>query len=214
MECVDLDVASGETVALCGPSGAGKSTVARVLLGFVAPAAGVVELGGTSLETTDIDLWRLQIAWVPQSPTLIAGTVAQNIALGDPSASADRIRAAAGLARADEFIDALPEGYQTVIGERGVGLSGGQRQRLAIARAALVDAPFVLLDEFTARLDERTEADLLDAMYDLLAARTALVIAHRPATIAVADRVVRLSGGRVTQEDHVARTDTSMEHRP
>lgn len=193
----DLSVGPGETVALCGPSGAGKSTVARVLLGFVEPSAGTVELGGSFLDSTDIEQWRRHFAWVPQSPTLVAGTVAANIALGDPDASRERVAAAARLARADGFIDELPDGYDTVIGERGVGLSGGQRQRLAIARATLIEAPFVLLDEFTAHLDERTEADLLEAMRDLLESRTALVIAHRPATIAMADRVVNMAGGRI-----------------
>ena len=196
---VDLDVAAGETVALCGPSGAGKTTLARVLLGFVTPGTGTIEMDGSSLRSTDIGQWRRQIAWVPQRPTLIAGTIAQNIALGDPSASREQILTAARTARADAFISKLPEGFDTLIGERGSGLSGGQKQRLAIARAALVDAPFVLFDEFTAHLDERTEAELLEAAQDLLSERTALVIAHRPATIAIADRVVDLEGGQVVR---------------
>jgi len=142
---------------------------------------------------------------VPQDPTIVAGTVADNIRLGDPAASMDRVRAAAEVARATGFLDRLPDGLDTVLGEHGLRLSGGERQRLAIARAALRDAPVVVLDELTAHLDDRTEAELIAGFGDLLRGRTALVIAHRPATAAMCDRVVRLEHGRVT-----ARPDPAM----
>lgn len=197
---VNLTIGRGETVALVGPSGAGKSTLARLVLRFVGPDAGSITVDGTPLERLDPDAWRHSVAWVPQDPTIFAGTIADNIRLTVPDADLERVRAAATAARADGFIEALPHGYETPLGEAGLRLSGGQRQRLAIARAALRDAPFVVLDEFTANLDPGTEAEVLGAMADLLGDRTALVIAHRPATIASADRVVRLDGGRVVAE--------------
>jgi ABC-type multidrug transport system fused ATPase/permease subunit len=134
---------------------------------------------------------------VPQSPTILAGTIADNVRLGDPAASDERVRSALELARATGFVDALPAGAATVVGERGLQLSGGQRQRLAIARAALRNAPVVVLDEPTAHLDDELEADVVAAFAELLRDRTALVVAHRPSTAAMADRVVRLEAGRV-----------------
>jgi ABC-type transport system involved in cytochrome bd biosynthesis fused ATPase/permease subunit len=196
LDSLSLTLAAGETVALTGPSGAGKSTVARVLLRFVEPTGGTVLVDGEPLDGLDPTAWRRRVAWVPQDPTLIAGSVADNIALGDPDASRGAIRAAADIARATDFIDALPDGFDTLLGEQGLRLSAGQRQRLAIARAALRDAPVVVLDEFTANLDDRTEAELLEAIGDLLRGRTALVIAHRERTAAMADRAVRLVDGR------------------
>ena len=197
---LDLLVRAGETVALVGPSGAGKSTVARLVLRFARPDTGTVTVGGVPLDGIVDDAWRRAVAWVPQDPTIFAGTVADNIRLADPTAGMDRVREAARAARAHGFVEALPDGYDTLLGEDGLRLSGGQRQRLAIARAALDGSPYVVLDEFTAHLDPATEADVLDAMAGLLADRTALVIAHRPATIAAADRVVRLEAGRVAAE--------------
>lgn len=197
LDSLSLTLAAGETVALTGPSGAGKSTVARVLLRFVEPTNGSVLVDGRPLDELDPAAWRRRVAWVPQDPTLIAGSVADNIALGDPDAGRDAIRAAADVARATDVIDALPDGFDTVLGEQGLRLSAGQRQRLAIARAALRNAPVVVLDEFTANLDDRSEAELLDAMVDLLQGRTALVIAHRQRTAAMADRTVHMVDGRV-----------------
>lgn len=195
LEGFDLRVDAGETVALVGASGAGKTTVAHLVMRFMDPARGSITVGGVPLRDIDPARWRACVAWVPQHPAMFAGTVADNIRLARPGASTDQVRAAAQVARADGFIDALPDGFDTELGEHGLRLSGGQRQRLAIARAALRDAPFVVLDEFTAHLDDRTEAQVLEAVADLLRDRTALVIAHRGATIAVADRVVTLDRG-------------------
>ena len=165
------------------------------MLRFVEPDAGALLIDGVDASMVEPAAWRRRIAWVPQDPTVIAGTVADNIRLGDPDASMSAVRRAAHIARATEFVEALPDGFDTVLGERGLRLSGGQRQRLAVARAALRDAPVVVLDEFTAHLDDRTETELLEAMSDLLRDRTALVIAHRRRTAALADRVVRLLDG-------------------
>jgi thiol reductant ABC exporter CydD subunit len=202
---VDLRIASGETVALVGPSGAGKTTIARLVLRFMDPDRGAVVVDGRPLVELDPAAWRRSIAWVPQDPTIVAGSVADNIRLGDPTASMDQVRAAASAARAVEFVEGLPSGFDTALGEHGLRLSGGQRQRLAIARAVLRDAPIVVLDEFTAHLDDRTETELLEAIGELLRGRTALVIAHRASTAAMCDRVVRVRGGRALTPPDPAR---------
>ncbi|GAA0330696.1 thiol reductant ABC exporter subunit CydD [Actinoallomurus spadix] len=187
-----LVVRPGETVALTGPSGSGKSTLLAVLLGFVRPDAGRVLLGGTDLADLAPDAWRERIAWVPQRPYLFAGTVADNIRLGRPGASDEEVRRAARDARAEEFVDALPEGFATPLGERGTGLSAGQRQRIALARAFLRDAPILLLDEPTSGLDAESEAAVIEAVRRLAAGRTVVLVAHRPALADLADRVVRV----------------------
>jgi ABC-type multidrug transport system fused ATPase/permease subunit len=143
------------------------------------------------------DAWRTRLAWVPQSPTIFSGSIADNVRLGDPAADDDRVRQALIAARATDFVDALPHGVATVLGEGGHRLSGGQRQRLAIARAWLRDAPVVILDEFTAHLDTGTERSVLDATRDLLRGRTAILIAHRLATARLADRIIVLDAGRI-----------------
>ena len=196
---VDLDLHRGETVALVGASGAGKTTVATLLLAFTTPDSGSVTVGGVPLGGIDPRAWRRSVAWVPQDPTVFAGTVADNIRLGAPDATDAQVRDAARSARADTFIDALPHGYDTTLGEGGLRLSGGQRQRLAIARALVRDCPYVVLDEFTAHLDPETEADVVDAVGTLLQDRTALVIAHRLLTARVADRIAVMDAGRIVE---------------
>ncbi|CAL9503941.1 Vitamin B12 import ATP-binding protein BtuD [Streptomyces sp. enrichment culture] len=190
---VSFRVEPGETVALVGPSGAGKSTLLGVLLGFVAPDQGRVLAGGVDLADADLEQWRSRIAWVPQRPHLYAGTITENVRLARPGADDDAVRRALRDAGALEFVDALPEGAATVLGEDGAGLSAGQRQRLALARAFLADRPVLLLDEPTAALDGATEAEVVAAVRRLAAGRTVLLVVHRPALLDVADRVVRLT---------------------
>ncbi|MFG3295026.1 thiol reductant ABC exporter subunit CydD [Streptomyces sp. NPDC048179] len=192
-------VEPGETVALVGPSGVGKSTLLHVLLGFVRPAEGRVRIGGADLGEVDLETWRSRIAWVPQRPHLYAGTIAENVRLARPDADADAVRRALRDAGALEFVDALPEGAETVLGEDGAGLSAGQRQRLALARAFLADRPVLLLDEPTAALDGATEAEVVAAVRRLAEGRTVVLVVHRPALLSVADRVVRVSGGEATR---------------
>ncbi|MFD0002968.1 thiol reductant ABC exporter subunit CydD [Streptomyces sp. NPDC127178] len=190
---VSFAVEPGETVALVGPSGAGKSTLLNALLGFVRPAEGRILVGGADLAELDLEEWRSRIAWVPQRPHLYAGTIAENVRLARTDADDAAVRQALGNAGALEFVDALPEGVETVLGEDGVGLSAGQRQRLALARAFLADRPVLLLDEPTAALDGATEAEVVEAVRRLAVGRTVLLVVHRPALLGVADRVVRLS---------------------
>ncbi|MFJ3643745.1 thiol reductant ABC exporter subunit CydD [Streptomyces sp. NPDC090108] len=185
-------VAPGETVALVGPSGAGKSTLLSVLLGFVEPTGGRVLIGGADLAGLDLQEWRSRIAWVPQRPHLFAGSIAENVRLARPDADDTAVRAALRDAGALEFVDALPEGAGTLLGEDGAGLSAGQRQRLALARAFLADRPVLLLDEPTAALDGATEAEVVAAVRRLAVGRTVLLVVHRPALLEAADRVVRL----------------------
>ncbi|PWI12421.1 ABC transporter [Streptomyces sp. NWU339] len=190
---VSFSVEPGETVALVGPSGAGKSTLLNVLLGFVRPTEGRVRIGGADLAGVDPAQWHSRVAWVPQRPHLYAGTIAENVRLARPDADDDAVRRALRDAGALEFVDALPEGADTALGEDGAGLSAGQRQRLALARAFLADRPVLLLDEPTAALDGATEAEVVAAVRRLAAGRTVLLVAHRPALLAVADRVVRVT---------------------
>ncbi|BCJ72309.1 hypothetical protein CS0771_18530 [Catellatospora sp. IY07-71] len=191
----DLVIRPGERVALVGPSGGGKSTLLNLLLGFTVPDAGRVLVDGTDLAALDLDAWRRRLGWVPQRAHLFADTVAANIALGDPDASRERIERAARAAAFGPVLDALPQGLDTVLGERGHGLSSGERQRLALARAFLRDAPLLLLDEPTARLDAASEQAVVDATLTLVQGRTALLVAHRPALLAAATRVIRIEHG-------------------
>ncbi|WP_435975016.1 thiol reductant ABC exporter subunit CydD [Streptomyces sp. Qhu_M48] len=195
LDAATLTVEPGETVALVGPSGAGKSTLLDVVLGFVVPEhGGSVHVGGEDLATLDLEAWRSRIAWVPQRPHLFAGTIAENVRLARPDASDEAVREALRDAGADGFVAELPEGLDTRLGEDGAGLSAGQRQRLALARGFLADRPLLLLDEPTAALDGETEAGVVEAVRRLAAGRTVLLVAHRPALLAVADRVVTVGG--------------------
>jgi len=185
-------VAAGETVALVGASGAGKSTLLHALLGFVRPAQGRVTVGGADLAGLDLEQWRSRVAWVPQRTHLFAGSIAENVRLARPDADDTAVRRALADAGALEFVEALPEGIDAVLGEDGAGLSAGQRQRLALARAFLADRPVLLLDEPTAALDGETEREVVAAVRRLAVGRTVLLVVHRPALLGVADRVVRL----------------------
>ncbi|MEU8644120.1 MULTISPECIES: thiol reductant ABC exporter subunit CydD [unclassified Streptomyces] len=189
---VSFTVAPGETVALVGPSGVGKSTLLNVLLGFVEPTAGRVRAGGVDLSAADLAEWRSRIAWVPQRPHLYAGSIAENVRLARPDADDVAVRGALVDAGAAGFVDALPDGADTLLGEDGSGLSAGQRQRLALARAFLADRPLLLLDEPTASLDGATEAEVVETVRRLAVGRTVLLVVHRPALLGVADRVIRL----------------------
>jgi len=192
---VSLTIRPGERILLTGPSGAGKSTLLALLLGFVRPDAGTIQAGGAGLTPADDDRWRGQIAWVPQHPHLFAGRVADNIALGQPDASPEAIRQAARLAGAAEFIEALPGGYDAVLGERALRLSAGQRQKIALARAFLRDAPLLLLDEPAAHLDPASTRRVAEALETVLAGRTVVLVSHGPGLAAVASRVIRLDAG-------------------
>jgi ATP-binding cassette, subfamily C, bacterial CydD len=196
---VSLRIEPGERVAVIGPSGAGKSTLLALLLGFVAPTGGRVLVDGVDLAALDIEAWRQRLAWVPQRPHLFAASLADNIRLGMPAATAAAVRAAVSDAGLDDTLEGLPHGLDTVLGERGQGLSSGQRQRVALARAFLRDAPVVLLDEPTAWLDAASETAVCDATARLVEGRTALLVAHRPALLPLADRVVRLVDGRIAE---------------
>jgi ATP-binding cassette subfamily C protein CydCD len=197
---LDFSLAKGEQIALVGATGSGKSTLAQLLLGFYSPDDGQILIDKRPLQTLDIETWRAQIAWVPQEPMLFHDTVAANIRLANPSASLKAIREAAQAAHLDEVVSALPQGYQTVIGEGGARLSSGQAQRLAIARAFLKDAPLLLLDEPTSQLDPETEGLLERVTRRLMAGRTVLTIAHRLGTIYRADRILVLKKGTIVEK--------------
>jgi len=197
---LSFSVRPGERVALVGPSGAGKSTVLQLALRFYDPQDGRVVVDGVAGPEADPEVWRERFALVPQEPTVFGVSVRDNIAYGRPDASREEVEEAARLAAAEEFIRALPQGYDTIVGERGVTLSGGQRQRLAIARAILKDAPILLLDEATSALDSESERAVQDALDRLMLGRTTLVVAHRLATILSADRILVMEDGRIVEE--------------
>jgi ATP-binding cassette subfamily B protein len=200
LDRLGFHAAPGERIALVGPSGAGKSTVLQLLLRFYDPQGGRVLVDGIDVARVDPEDLRARMALVPQDPTVFSGTVMENIRYGRTEADEDAVRRAAELAHADGFIRALPQGYHTPIGERGVTLSGGQRQRIAIARAILKDAPILLLDEATSALDAESERAVQQALDTLMSGRTTLVIAHRLATIRAADRILVLDEGRIVEE--------------
>ena len=197
---VSFDIHSGQKVALVGPSGAGKSTLAHLLLRFIEADRGAVLLDGTPLEKIPVQQWREHIAWVPEHPYLFHATVAENICLGRGQALLSAITQATELACAHEFIQALPRGYDTVIGEQGLFLSAGEAQRISLARAFLKNAPLLILDEATSYLDAQNQAGVLEAIARLERGRTVLIIAHRLSTVYNADQIVVIDGGRVIAE--------------
>ena len=209
LDGVSLTIAPGERILVTGPSGAGKSSLLALLLRFTEPSGGRIEAGGVPLSSIATPAWRRQVAWVPQRPVLMPGTLAANIALGEAGASRDAIASAAGLAGADGFIRALPDGYDTEIEERGARLSIGQRQLVAFARALLADPRLLILDEATSSVDIPTEARIEQALERLLWHRTSFVVAHRLSTIRRADLIVVLEYGEVieagTHEDLISR---------
>ena len=196
---VDFQVEAGQVVALVGPTGAGKSTIASLVPRYYDPQEGQIQLGGHDLRGLPLDFLRGHIASVPQDVFLFHGTVRDNILFGQPEASQADMEAAARAANAEEFIRHLPEGYDTMIGERGVRLSGGQKQRLSIARALLKNAPILLLDEATSSVDTETEALIQEAIQRLIHNRTTLVIAHRLSTVRHADLILVLDQGRIVE---------------
>lgn len=200
LDGVSLRVRPGEKVAIVGPSGAGKSTIFHLILRFYDPTSGTISFDGVPIASTDPLALRRRIALVPQDTVIFAASIADNIRFGRPEASDADVRHAAELALASEFIDRLPQGFETPVGERGVTLSGGQRQRIAIARAILRDAPLLLLDEATSSLDAESETLVQAALERLMAERTTLVIAHRLATVLSCDRILVMDQGRIVEE--------------
>jgi ATP-binding cassette, subfamily B, bacterial len=194
-----LTIAPGTKVGLVGRSGGGKTTLTRLLLRFVDVESGHVLIGGQPIERVPQSSLRRSIAYVPQDPSMFHRTIADNIRVGRPGAPDADLRRAAELAHAAEFIETLPAGYETLVGERGVKLSGGQRQRIAIARAILKDAPILVLDEATSSLDSESEALIQDALLNLMEKRTAIVIAHRLSTVRRMDRLIVLESGRIIE---------------
>lgn len=194
---VHLDIPAGRTVALIGPTGSGKSTITQLIPRFYDPQAGRVMVDGVDVRDVSLEDIRAAVGMVTQDPFLFSDTVRANIAFGRPDASDDDIARAARMAQADTFIRALPEGYDTVVGERGFTLSGGQRQRIAIARAILVDPRVLVLDEATASVDASTEREISRALATVMAGRTTIIIAHRLSTISLADEIVLVDHGHV-----------------
>jgi ATP-binding cassette subfamily B protein len=214
LDGLDLVVNGGEAVALVGPTGSGKTTVARLVPRFYDVSSGRVRLDGVDVRDVKLRDLRRAVGIVFDDTFLFSDTVRDNIAFADPQATMDAVRRAARLAGADEFIEDMPDGYETVIGEHGYSLSGGQRQRLAIARAILADPRVLILDDATSSVDPTKEHEIRAALREVMAGRTTLIIAHRPATVALADRVVLLDGGKVTaQGTHDELLETSERYR-
>jgi len=196
---ISLEISPGQTVALVGPSGAGKTTLCNLVARFYDPLEGSVLLDGRDLREIDVENYRSLLGIVEQDVFLFDGTVAENIGYADRHCTADDVQRAAEIANADEFIADLPDGYETLIGERGVRLSGGQRQRIAIARAVLANPRILILDEATSNLDTKSERLIQQSLRTLMQDRTCFVIAHRVSTVSHADRIVVLQGGTIRE---------------
>jgi ATP-binding cassette subfamily B protein len=199
LHAVNLAAASGQRIALVGPSGAGKSTLISLLLRLYDPSSGRLLIDGRDARDYRLTELRGQMSMVPQEVLLFGGSIADNIAYGKPGAGADEIEQAAQQANAHEFIQAFPERYATLVGERGIKLSGGQRQRVAIARAILKNPAILILDEATSSLDSESERLIQEALETLMRGRTSFIIAHRLATVRHADRIIVIAGGRVVE---------------
>jgi ATP-binding cassette subfamily B protein len=199
-EGLDLTVLCGTKIGLVGRSGGGKTTLSRLLLRMTDLDAGRILIGGQDISRLRQADLRSLIAYVPQDPAMFHRTLRDNIAFARPGATDAEIRRAAGIAHVTEFADTLPDGFDTMVGERGVKLSGGQRQRVALARAILRDAPILLLDEATSALDSESEVLVQEALWRLMEGRTALVVAHRLSTVATMDRLVVLDRGRIVEQ--------------
>jgi ABC-type multidrug transport system fused ATPase/permease subunit len=196
---VHIKAEPGEQIALVGPSGAGKSTMVAMILLFYHPDSGRIVFDGLDSSTIPLSQLRRQMAFVPQDVMLFGGTIRENIAYGNPDASEEEIIAAARKANAHDFIVSFPEGYQTIVGERGIKLSGGQRQRIAIARAILKDPVILILDEATSSLDSASESLVQEALENLMKNRTSFVIAHRLSTVRNADKIYVLDKGQIVE---------------
>jgi ATP-binding cassette, subfamily B, bacterial len=197
---LELSIASGEKIGLVGPSGGGKTTITKLIMRFVDIDAGTIAVDGQDIGKITQDDLRKNICYVPQEPLLFHRTIKENIAYGKPNATLKEIKKAAALANATEFIDTLPKGYDTLVGERGVKLSGGQKQRIAIARAMLKDAPILVLDEATSALDSESEVLIQQALWKLMEGKTTVVIAHRLSTIQKMDRILVLDKGKIVEQ--------------
>ena len=196
---VSFDVAEDEIVALVGETGVGKSTACHLLVRFYDVLAGSIKIGGVDIRSLPLAYLRSQVSFVSQDIFLFEGTIRENLLIGDPDASEEQLKAAIQAAEAESFIEAFPEGLETVVGERGIRLSGGQKQRVGIARALLKDAPILVLDEATSAIDAETENAIKDAIMRAANGRTVLIIAHRPSTIMAADRIIVLVEGKVAE---------------
>lgn len=196
---ISITIEPGQKVAIVGTSGTGKSTLAQLMMRFYQPNAGTICMGGASIQDLDVLTWRKMVALVPQEVLLFGGSIRENIAYGKPDATEEEIHQAAELAYAKEFIEAFPEKWDTLVGERGVKLSGGQRQRIAIARAILKNPHLLLLDEATSALDSESEKWVQSALEELMKNRTSLIIAHRLSTIRSADQILVMEQGKIVE---------------
>jgi ATP-binding cassette subfamily B protein len=200
LENISFEIKPGELVAIVGQSGSGKTTLAKLLVGFYQPTEGKISVDDYDLALVDKEYYRAQVGYVMQSNLLFSGTIAENIAAGQENPDRRRIVEAAKMADAHDFINAMPLGYEQVVGERGMGLSGGQMQRVCIARALYHDPRLLILDEATSALDSQSESNILEHMQDILKGRTAVVIAHRLSTIMQADKILVLFDGAIVEQ--------------